>query len=272
MSGPDGMPTIWIESGYGSKGCLADEACERAGRRFARRVLGRYIGRGMRESGQLAAGVIDLEEVDAVEEYYRRARKVHKGNAVRDSKKAERHGFFVKRFAWKNYVPDIVAINRSKEVRSGGPMSDAYRRDVEDLGGYPSVWRELGEPRCGLHFSSHWGVFEEVPGHANGDLTTNERLVGYIRLKRHGDVGIYSSLLGHGEYLHLGIMYLLHFSLVEHLVQEEVESPRIRLLMYGAAESGTEGLRMWKKRTLFKGAYVNIVREEAEALGSGSEE
>lgn len=272
MSDSDDLPTVWMESGYGSKACAGNEACERAGERFARRVLGRYIGRGFRERDQRAAGVLDLNETGSASEYYRQARKVHKGNAVRDSNKAERHGFYVKRFAWKNYVPDIVEINASKEVRSGGRMSDAYRRGVEEMGGNPTVWHHLAEAACGLHYSSHWGVFEEVPGHANGELATGERLIGYIRLKRHGDMGFYSSLLGHGDYLHWGIMYLLHFSLVEELLQGEVDGPPMRVLMYGAASSGTEGLRMWKKRTLFKGAYVNIVPEEVGRFAGKSAE
>lgn len=262
MSDSHDLPTVWMESGYGSKACAGNEACERAGARFARRVLGRYIGRGLREKGQQAAGVLDLEETGSADAYYRQARKVHKGNAVRDRKKAEREGLYVKRFAWKNYVPDIVDINASKEVRSGGQMSGAYRRGVEEMGGNPTVWHHLAEPGCGLHYSSHWGVFEELPGHRNGELRTDDRLVGYIRLKRHGDMGVYSSLLGHGDYLHFGIMYLLHFSLVEHLLEGAVDGPPIRLLMYGGANSGTEGLRMWKKRTLFMGAYVNIVPDE----------
>ena len=63
-------------------------------------------------------------------------------------RKCDRAGFACDRFAWRNHVPDVVEINQSMEVRSGGEMRDAYRRSVEEMGGGPTRLHEESPPEC----------------------------------------------------------------------------------------------------------------------------
>ena len=241
---------------HGACGCTRSAICDKFTGQFRRRMVGRYVGEGEVFRGQKQSAVIDLRGFD-FDAYMAAVRKVHKGNAVRDAKKADRAGFVCKRFVWRNFIPDIVEINRSKDVRSGGRMNAAYHRGVEEMGGAPTKLAPLGDPACPVHCSYCWGIFEPKPGHQQGDIVTDERLLAYIRLKRQGSLGIYSTILGHGDYLRLGVMYRLHYAVMQWIAQES-HGPLHGLdwLMYGAVESGAAGLQMWKKRCLFQGAYL----------------
>ncbi|CAB3704914.1 Uncharacterised protein [Achromobacter spanius] len=53
-----------------------------------------------------------------------------------------------------------------------------------------------------------WGVFIDTPGHRNGPLETTERLVGYIKLPRSGELVHYLDLIGHRDHLAGGVMHV----------------------------------------------------------------
>jgi hypothetical protein len=241
---------------YGRGECTQTANCDKFISQFKERMVGRYVAEGAPSVEQICSAVIDIRGFDYAA-YMSEVGQIHKGAALRQSRKAERADLYAKRFAWKTFVPDIVEINQSKEVRSGGPMKEAYRRGIDELGGPPTKFEEPHTPACPVHCRHVWGMFEKRQGHLQGDVITGEKLVGYIKVKRQGNLAIYTSILGHGDYLGKGIMYRLHYSIMEWIgTAQGSELSGLDYLMYGAADSGGEGLQMWKKRCLFEPAYL----------------
>lgn len=177
-----------------------------------------------------------------------------KGQRPRMAKKAERNGFYVKPFSWSLFLPDIYEINTSKEVRSGGKMSASYRRTLEEMGGPPTVYSEPVRPSCPLIWCQEYGVFRPEPGHRQGELVVDERLVGYISVTRYGNFAIYGTLLGHGDYLAEGVMVLLHLKIARWLIEggSDPVAAGVRYLFYGGMQSGGAGLFQWKRLAGFR--------------------
>ena len=133
-------------------------------------------------------------------------------------------------------------------------MKGGYQKTLEELGGAPEEFQSFKWPQCSLHYPSiMMGVFTEKDGHRQGEITTHRQLVGYISLFRVGNIMLYSQILGHGDHLKKGIMYLLHLEIMMSLLHPVAEHyDGIDYLMYAAWKSGTEGLQYWKKLCLFE--------------------
>jgi hypothetical protein len=210
------------------------------------------------QTDQLINASLDLNQYSSYEDYFQICKSKYKGAVIRQAKKSDKMGFICKRFNQKLFVPDIVEINHSKEVRSGGTMKSSYRRSVEEMGGYPKTYMQFSLPQCPIHYNMSWGIFQSVPGRLLGDVLVDEKLLGYINFKRIGDLAVYSKILGHGDYLNYGIMYKLHFSILEWIFSRENEYTNgIEHILYATWNSGGQdsGLQQWKKKTLFHPAY-----------------
>jgi hypothetical protein len=232
--------------------CTQRSTCHRFRENFENKLLRKYIAPSVSDHPDLAAAAINLADYTR-ESYFQALKKVHTGNAVREARKADKAGFVCHPFMRRNFVPDIYEINTSKVVRSGGKMKEAYNRTIEEMGGPPNRLYEVEEADCPVHNALHWGIFEPLSGYKQGDVITDEKLLGYINVKRQGNLAIYTSILGHGDYLRQGIMYRLHYAVMDWLFDlREKTSTGPDLLMYGAANSGGEGLMLWKRRGLFE--------------------
>ena len=234
-------------------GCGGKDSCYALKERFHSRMVGNYVSVPAKQvAAKHVSAVIDLAKYDS-KSYFSSVKKVHKGNAVRQAKKSDKEGYVCHQFVWSNFIPDVVEINNSMDVRSGGLMRNTYRRGVEDMGGAPVVLRELKNPKCPVHHTYCWGIFEPKEGYKQGDITTNEKLLAYIKFKRNGNFAVYTSILGHGDYLCNGIMYRLHYEIMRWIYQEtEGVMAGLEYLVYGAVDSGNDGLRLWKRRALFE--------------------
>jgi hypothetical protein len=166
----------------------------------------------------------------------------HKDNIRRAVSKAEKAGFTVRFFHMPSYRADIVEINTSKEIRSGGKMRDNYRRSVEELGGQPVVRQEPPPPACPRHCTVALGCFSQTGGHWR-----DGQLAAYLNINLYGNFVNYSSILGHGDYLNTGIMSLLHIRALEHLAANGFS----RYVIYYLAQN-PEGLAAWKRRHGFR--------------------
>jgi hypothetical protein len=185
------------------------------------KLLGRYV------DGPIVSSLLSLEE--SYEEYLARCRKKSKGAAMRQAKKADNLGCKYHTFDFNNYLFDVYAINTSKEIRCGKPMTPAYHRTADQLRRpSPRDW-------CEYHWLIPFGVF------------FNDTLLAYTLIKRNKDIALYSTILGHGDYLKHGVMHRMHLAIREHLDQSD-----IKFIMYAGHESGTEGLKLWKKNLLFQ--------------------
>jgi hypothetical protein len=262
----ESFPIREVSTLWGERGCTKAEVCRKYVTQFSKRMVGKYVAIGAPFKKQLASAVVDVRDF-SLEDYLVEAKGIHKGAALRQSRKAGREGLICREFVWKNHIPDIVEVNHSMEVRSGGEMTKAYKRGIDEMGGAPTKLRELSEPACPVHTIYNWGVFAPVEGHTQGDLVVDEKLVAYIRFKRQGSLAIYTQILGHGDYLQFGIMFALHFQIMEWLAANKDGSlAGLDYLLYGAIDSGTPGLQQWKKRARFEGAMLTIADIPSEAI------
>jgi hypothetical protein len=222
----------------------------------------RYISVEQPYEGQIPVASLDVRDL-TFEDYLKLIKKRDsKQSVLRNARKADKIGAVCKPFVRSVYVPDIVAINLSKDIRSCGPMSPSYRHSVEEMGGEPTQYKEFKYPDCPYHYGIFWGLFVPEPGYKQGNVTTNEKLLAYIRIRRFGNFATYSMILGHGDYLKYGIMYRLHLEIMKWICSEgNSYSQGLKCLTYAGYYDGDEGLTMWKKKTCFAPSYLAIPSE-----------
>lgn len=202
--------------------------------------------------------VIDIDELRDISRWENKIRKFQGGNRTRLKNKAINHGYYSKLFNWKQHIPDVCDINQSMVTRSGGAMRGSYLRSVDEMGGAPTRRYEFIVPKNHIHWGVTFGVFVQIKDHMQGDINVGEKLVGYISLRRFGDIACYSTFLGHGDHLNNGVMVLLHHDIAAWI--GNLENPLtsgLRYLMYGAAASGGKGLQQWKERGGFKAMNID---------------
>ena len=216
------------------------------------------------EKEQVSAA-IDINEWENYENYFSKVKSNNRKGAAYPAKRAAREGYYCKRFEWSNFIPDIVDINYSKETRTGREMSASYKRSVDDMGGAPVEKAPLLEITYPKAWWVSWGVFIQEEGHKQGDVVTNEKLVGYIGITREGELCNYGTILGHGDHLRYGIMYLLHFKIMEEFFFEEHPLTKgVTHLAYasylsGANSAGTwNNLIPWKDKLMFKPHLIYV--------------
>lgn len=207
------------------------------------------------------SAVIDIEKYREYSEYESVVKTSGKGARIRQRNKASRLGYICQPFHWRMHIPDIHEINTSTNVRSGGEMRASYLKSVEDMGGAPIKNYPLTKPLCPNHWTQPWGVFKPIEGYQQGTQLTNQKLVGYIFLRRFGEFLLYSQILGHYEYLQDGIMILLHHEVMKWVLDSHnTEAAGLKGVMYAGYDQGTDGLRDWKRREAFE-PFVMSVRD-----------
>jgi hypothetical protein len=217
-----------------------------------RRYLAKYLfeEQDARPSASRWRGVpllIDLDRYADFQHYADRLKLKSKGALVRDIRKARRLGFYSKRFDRAHHRLDLFDIESSKRFRSGGPVLAAFLGRDPPPSGRPAIAPEPPLSPCPRHWYSDWGVFTREDGDAP------ERLVGYLYLKRIGNVVRVTALMGHGAYLARGVMKMLFADAMEWLLDRR--DPRvagIRYLHGGAIEHGNLGFLNWKRRFQFE--------------------
>ena len=206
-----------------------------------------------------AAAILDLDRFKSMEEVAEAMRitTAKKGKVNRLIKKAVRAGYYVKRFDMRTFIPDLHTIHHSRMIRGGKPLREEYRKSIEELGGEPTEHIEFYEPQCPVHCKTYWGVFLSEEGYKQGSVLTNERLVGYVKLFGAGNHCWYSHVMGHDSHLNDGIMFYLHYKMVEHSLRVRSETG-LRYHVYGAWASGPRNgdLTRWKKRSLFEPRFL----------------
>ena len=243
----------------------------RMGRVFVASTPSEFLGFAPEvvEAGRHAMAVFDLEaypDIDAVMEAAK-ATSEKRGRTNRECARAQRLGYYVKPFAYRQFIPDIFEIHQSKQMRQGRELvGRLYAQTIEEMGGAPTVPVEIEAPDCQQHYWQYWGVFLRVEGHKQGDVQTDEQLVAYIRLRRQGISAAYTLIMGHGDHLRHGIMYLLHYEIVARLLQQR-QPERPRYIVYLHYTTGNnEGIDVWKQRALFKPGYLHYVEDRPVCL------
>ncbi len=238
-----------------------------------RRELARFLFRG--EPGLLRVSdlwhgvpcVIDLGDYPDFSSYLKKLRRHSNKGIIKQIKKARAHGFYSKRIFRGLYQRQCFEIETSKRYRSGPVYAAFFRRtptDFEDGITVADVARylkltasEVGrgvifpEPPpspCCYHWSICWGVFIKEGVTGESGIRYPERLVGYVFLKRVGNIIRPRIIMGHGDFLSRHVMKLLFHDIMEWLLARQ--DPRvngIRYFLYGAIEHGNDGLLAWKR-------------------------
>ncbi|HEY2888691.1 MAG TPA: hypothetical protein VGJ17_08755 [Candidatus Limnocylindrales bacterium] len=151
----------------------------------------------------------------------------------RKVRKALKEGYSFGLIDRNAYLDDIFAINTSMAERQGKAMTEAYQTR-------PAPFDPLPDYTCPHHQIRTYGVLKD--GH----------LVAYTWLYQVGEMCLFSTILGHGEHLNAGIMYLL----VAETIRDVMAVAGTRYAMYNMHASGTEGLRFFKEQMGFRPFWV----------------
>ena len=155
----------------------------------------------------------------------------------RKVRKAEKEGYAFAFIDRDEYLDDIFAINTSMEARQGREMTEGYRTR-------PGPYGPLPDYTCPHHQVRTYGVLKD--GH----------LVAYTWLYQVGEMCLFSTILGHGDHLNAGVMYLL----VAETLRDVIPFAGTKYAMYNMHQSGTEGLRFFKEQMGFRSTWVDWQR------------
>jgi hypothetical protein len=190
------------------------------------------------------------------------------GERIRLVKRAQKNGYFVEPCALATFSADRLDIHHSKEMRQGQPIRGVCLQTIEEMGGLPTSYVRPSPPQCENYWIVSFGVFLPEPGHKQGDVQVDKRMVAYINLNRVGDFAFYGTILGHGAHLANGVMDLCHHHIVELLLDKRPAwAANLRYIWYAGMEDGTPGLYQWKRRSGFK-PYRLYARQRASACAT----
>lgn len=217
--------------------------------------------------------VIDLDHYPSLALYADAVRQHSKGGVLRQVRKARAEGFFCKRFYGDFYRRQRFEIDTSKRFRSGLVLASLLRRppasdfpdgvDAAQIAAYLGcpvaepdrglVLPEPPPPICPLHWNVDWGVFVNE----TGGRGSRERLVGYMQLRRTGNIVRTLAVIGHGAYLPHNVVKLLFYDVMQWLLaRAEPAVDGLSWLLYGAIEHGYDGLAAWKRSFGFAPAML----------------
>lgn len=173
---------------------------------------------------------------------------VARENTRRQIARATRAGYVVKEFHPRSYLTDLVEVNTSKRVRSGGRMREHYLQSVDDAGGQPAKRGLPPPPLCKRHHTVSLGVFTP-----DGGYWGDGKLVAYVYVNVFGEFANYSSILGHGDYLNMGVMQFLHARTIDYLRGNGFS----RYVVYYRYDN-PPGLIEWKRRAGFVESMIEV--------------
>jgi len=210
--------------------------CPHGCRRDVDTLVPHYVGRDA--DPKTISAILPLPAFGSIDQYERVVLRKHKG-VWSDITRAQRHGYTVRPFPWRRHLTDVVAINGSLPARQGRAMGPSYCRTVDEMGGEDPA-AERAPIVCAAHWRQIFGVFAP-DGH----------LVAYCSLIRSDNLAIYGMWLGHADHFAAGIMHLLHYELMTHLLAGDARTSGIDGLLYAGWNDGQAGLQAWKARLGF---------------------
>lgn len=236
-------------------------------------VIDRYVApRDPRETGapaplartRLTPTAIDLARFPDAASFEALVRK-RSSRTLPKIRAAARAGYVVHRFPLKRHVEDVHAVKTSKPVRAAGPVLDYWLLKPEHVGRQATEPFKSPSVPCRRHWQMWWGAFLPEPGHAQGGVEVGERLVGYVKTVRVGDLVHYADIMGHRDHLSAGVMAAIHLEIMRWLLaRRDPAAGGVRAVLYGAAEHGREGLLVWKRRAGFEPLRLAFAPETKE--------
>jgi hypothetical protein len=182
------------------------------------RVVGRKV---------VGVALLALDEFDDLEGYLKGLRY-----ARRRVRRARRLGYRIALFDPAQQHADLQEIHASLPERQGRPMDPSYFEPDRAYESGPHV--------------EYVGVLRDGA------------VVGYCELLHAGDVVSTNRIMGHGEHLADGIMFLLMAGIVEHVKRAR---PSCRYVYYDTFFGAGDGLRAFKANLGFRPYWVRWKRE-----------
>ncbi len=214
-------------------------------------LLDRYIARTTPRPDQIVAAWIDLRRL-TFEDYIRERCLGNRAAILREVRRAVQRGYDCRQLNPRELIDEIVVINHSKARRCGRAMTAPYCRSAAQLHSDAHHDVEFQHPVCPCHYDRWWGVFQP-----------HGVLVGYIRVRRNGNYALIAQLLGHGEHLSNGVMYLLHHEVMRWLCDSgDRATGAIDHLIYGGMDQGGDGLQRWKHRMGYRAAFARCSADD----------
>ena len=174
----------------------------------------------------LGVELLDLQMFDGFEHYLSCING--KNSAAYYRRKALSKGYTFTDIDRNRYIDDIYEVNSSRETRQGRQMHPTY---------FEKPAQYIDEPNwlyCGV-------------------LNSNGKLVAYLNLQIANEVAVVRTLLGHGEFLNDGIMYLLLIEAARRIY----ELGGSRYLMYDMYFGSSAGLRLFKDKLGFRPYWIS---------------
>ena len=185
-------------------------------------------------SKTIGVALLPLDGVSNAEDYLAGLRY-----ARRRVRRARRLGYTVDTFDPSDRRDDLLAIHASLPERQGRPIDEDYLDPETLFRRGPNV--------------DHVGVFAD------------DVLVAYSRMDYVGDIAGLGRVMGHGEHLEAGVMFLLCAGIVDHVKSTR---PQARYLFYDMFFGAPDGLRAFKTNLGFQPYYVRWTREPSAGNGS----
>jgi hypothetical protein len=224
-------------------------------RRYARH---KALGSALAERTRLTPMLIELDRF-ADMAAFAAALKARSSRTLSNIRRAKRLGYVARPFMLASHVEDMHAIKTSMAFRAAGPVFDRWFLKPGHIGRAATERLAVVAPCCPVHWTIWWGVFAPEEGHTQSGVEVGERLVAYVKVMRIGDIVHYTEIMGHRDRLADSVMLLLHHEIVRWLIEgSEPAATGARVLLYGAAEHGGEGLLTWKKRAGFRPGRLRL--------------
>jgi hypothetical protein len=194
---------------------------------FLRGVRGRHPRYRIVGSKAVGAALLPIEEFTTLEEYLANLRY-----ARRRVRRAGRLGYTVRVFDPNERRSDLLSIHTSLPERQGRAIDSEYLDPAPEYRTGPTI--------------EYLGVFRQ------------DVLLAYSRVEYAGDIASLARIMGHGDHMADGTMFLLVAGIVEHV---KAVRPQTRYLFYDMFFGAADGLRQFKAHLGFRPHFVRWKRE-----------
>lgn len=165
---------------------------------------------------ELSIACLDLNIFNSFESYLNCFNG--KNSAAYQYRKCKKRGYRFSLINPNSYIKDINEINTSKQMRGGYKMDISYQLPVRE--------------------------FEISHDYIYIGILIKNKLVAYAYIAKPGDFYVFDQLLGHGDFLNDGIMYMLFLSFFEN--QYQTSKSKIPLVTYDTMFNTMSGIFKFK--------------------------
>lgn len=159
------------------------------------------------------------------------------GNKSRNIiRKCQKEGYIFKIVDPDDFLDDILAIRTSMDVRQGKPIAEYLKIKPKPK----SIAPASHKPYYGRAF---YGLFKD------------SKLVAYLTLSLYGELCQVDNIFGHGDHFKNGVMYLLVYESVGHIINKQPWIKCINYLFMGAIDN-EKGTRMFKEGLGFSEQFL----------------